>query len=811
MRRAGLRMAVFLALAAMGRATTAADLARRIAALELDPEECYRVRDLTLAKEDLRLYYTDGYMIFAKPVEEVRTAAVFVADVEGGDAEVLLMPPNKGERQSLASFTGAPNLNEHFKTSVLIFTDDSYRVLAAQMRDNPANKKAAEMGLLLAPAWRDVVRNLSASFESRLVLDLLSSRRPSYGFLFAAIGASRLGNFDLVYDPRGTQQISVGQVTYRDDRTYFDIWTTFESRSVRDRAAAPAPGARGAEFALSDYRIDATLAAPDLRLQVVTRVKLRPAAGSERAFPFEISGRMRVTSALIDGQPAEVFERESMRSNLIRNTGNNLFLLLPPAPLEAGREYPVEIRHEGSVISDAGNRVYAVGSRGNWYPGRGAQFCHYDLTFRYPKELDLVASGEPVSDVTEGDLRITRRRTAAPVRFAGFNLGQFEQARLARGGVTVEVYANRGLERALQPRPREPVVTPPSTWPPRSGRRDPFATLPAAEAPPPPPNPTARLQELAGEVAGAVDFMTARLGPLPLRTLTVSPVPGSFGQGFPGLIYLSTLSYFAPRDRPLTRLAPNLQVFFTEILAAHETAHQWWGNIVTAAGYQDEWMLEALANYCALMYLEKRKGPRALESALEQYRADLLAKVEGRSIESAGPISLGTRLASSQTPTAWRTITYGKGSWILHMLRRRLGDERFNAFLGELRRRFEGKPLRMEEVRLLAAGMLPPKSPDPKLEAFFDQWVYATGIPTLQMTYSVKGKAPAVKVTGVVTQSDVGEDFATLVPIEIQTGKTRLTHWVRTGSEPAPFSIALRQAPTKVLLDPAGSVLALRK
>src|SRR6266513_103720 len=90
-------------------AATAADLARAIAEISLDPAECYRVRDLTIVKEDARFYLTDGYLIFAKPVGGARVSAVFTADVEGGDAEVLLMPPLRSERRSLTSYTGLPN------------------------------------------------------------------------------------------------------------------------------------------------------------------------------------------------------------------------------------------------------------------------------------------------------------------------------------------------------------------------------------------------------------------------------------------------------------------------------------------------------------------------------------------------------------------------------------------------------------------------------------------------------------------------------------------------------------------------------
>ena len=95
--------------------------------------------------------------------------------------------------------------------------------------------------------------------------------------------------------------------------------------------------------------------------------------------------------------------------------------------------------------------------------------------------------------------------------------------------------------------------------------------------------------------------------------------------------------------------------------------------------------MEALANYSALLYLERRRGVKALDSVLDGYRKRLLAEAtEGRTRESMGPIIWGTRLVSSQAPDAWQAIVYEKGSWIMHMLRRRLGDDRFFAVLAEL-------------------------------------------------------------------------------------------------------------------------------
>ena len=141
------------------------------------------------------------------------------------------------------------------------------------------------------------------------------------------------------------------------------------------------------------------------------------------------------------------------------------------------------------------------------------------------------------------------------------------------------------------------------------------------------------------------------------------------------------------------------------------------------------------------------------------------------------------------------------------MLRSRIGDERFLAMLGELRRRYEWKAISTEQFRVLAAEFLPPKSHDPKLEAFFEQWVYGTGIPSLKLAYKVSGKAPNLTLTGSISQQDVDDDFSAEVPVEIQFAKRKQITWVETANEPASFSMTISEAPVRVALDPASDIL----
>ena len=775
---------------------TAADIVRAIRENSFDREECYRVRDLTLTKEDIRIYFTDGHLIFSKPVAGRRVAAVFAADVEGGDGEVILMPPDRAERRSLAAYIDSPNLDEHFRAVLLLFTGDEYQQLKSQLPDNPANKKAPDIGALLDENWSPVLRNLGASYQTRLTLDLLGGPARHSDLLAALFNGAKLNNFDIVYDPESTEQVLAGRVTPRDDRLYFDTWTNFTAKSFRKN-----PAQRHSDLVVRDYRIEATVN-PDLSLNAVTRVKITPQVDAMAAVPFDVSPQMTLSDAKVDGRTAEVMQGDSLRLNLMRN-GNNLFLVIPPEPLRAGKEYEFEFHHSGTVIHDAGDHVYYVSARGNWYPMNRLQFANYDLTFRYPRDLDLVAAGDVVEDRAEGEWRVTRRRTAAPIRVAAFNLGQYKHAVLERGGYVVDVCANQKLEQALLPHPA-PVV-PPNT--PGLPRHRPEAIPPVSAEPP--PNPLERLQSMAAGVASALEFMASKFGPPALPHLTVSPIPGAFGQGFPGLIYLSTLSYLKNPVAGHSATSQTAEMFFEDVLQAHETAHQWWGNRVTTGSYRDNWLMESLANYSALLYLEKRRGTHALELMLDSYRTALEAKSDsGQIVESAGPIVLGTRLESSQEPRAWRTVTYGKGTWIMQMLRQRMGDDRFFAMLAEMTKRYDRKEITTEDFRRLAAEFLPKPSDDPQLETFFGVWIYGTGIPTLKLSYTVKGVAPTLRLLGTVTQSGVDEDFTAQTPVEIKVaGAKTITHWVRSAKDPVTFTVALKQAPLRVTLDPHHAVL----
>ena len=109
-------------------------------------------------------------------------------------------------------------------------------------------------------------------------------------------------------------------------------------------------------------------------------------------------------------------------------------------------------------------------------------------------------------------------------------------------------------------------------------------------------------------------------------------------------------------------------------LIAHETGHQWWGNIVAWRSYRDQWLSEGFAEYSGVLYTSLRDSPKAAENLVDNMRASLRNPPEtlngqgkGR-LNDVGPIILGHRLSTSKTFGGYQTLVYSKGALVLRML-----------------------------------------------------------------------------------------------------------------------------------------------
>ena len=703
----------------------ASNLASALRQISLDPKHTWRVRDLELARGDLKIYLNEGVLSFFTPVNTHILAAVFTTQgVEEGDAELILLPPNRAERASLASFAKTPNLDEHFNSAIFFFTDNTAQELLDQINRAPV-REAPDLAASFAISADPIAREIAGQLDVRLVEALLDQHRPSDGIFHGVIGGRTLGAFDISYDPMQAESIFVGRVL-PSPGSKFQLWTNFRGRN-QPPFVEPEPR-------VHSYRIDSTIH-PDLSMDVSASFKVKASEQDGRVIPLSLSPRLEVTSATLDGLPAEVFQHPSVRQTQFGTS--ETFLLVAGSPLAPGMDHEIQLHYVGSVIRRTASGEYFVDERNSWYPVEGPVLASFDLTFHCPERLRLVSTGEPISEKVEGGYRTIHRKTITPEALAGFNLGDYIVKQEQHNSYSLEIDSPDTASATLSEDP----------------------TLPA-------------------QTAGILDDYTRRWIPLPIHSLAVTPIAGYFGQGFPGLIYLSSVSFIKEQNRSAALRGSRFDAFFSELLLPHEIAHQWWGNIVRPAGYRADWITEAMANDSALDYIERTRGKEARDEILESYRQDLTKEKDGKPVESAGPLSFGERLIDTHGLATWLIILYEKGSWTMQMLRERLGRENFREMQLRLLSEFGQRPLSNEDFRQLASNFVPAGQPDKTLTSFFDTWVYGTGIP--QLSLHVNGRNGTLNVAG------VEGDFMAEIPLHC---KGIPVYWVRAGAGSNPFQV----------------------
>lgn len=249
--------------------------------------------------------------------------------------------------------------------------------------------------------------------------------------------------------------------------------------------------------------------------------------------------------------------------------------------------------------------------------------------------------------------------------------------------------------------------------------------------------------------------------------------------------------------------------FSSDDLVAHELAHQWFGDLLTCKHWAHAWLNEGFATYFELVWKEQDLGGDEFEMGLIESADAYLEEPYRRAIVShrfAHPFQL------------FDQHLYPKAAWVLHMLRRSVGDESFwKAVRLYVRRHAAGS---VETVDLQRAFE---DATGRNFERFFDQWLFHPGHPVLDVRCSWNSSDKCLNVT--VQQKQRGSDAVVYdVPLEVEValplrsaarGKsappTRLRRTFTACERGQTFRWELPARPLAVAIDPEARILSTGK
>jgi aminopeptidase N len=149
-------------------------------------------------------------------------------------------------------------------------------------------------------------------------------------------------------------------------------------------------------------------------------------------------------------------------------------------------------------------------------------------------------------------------------------------------------------------------------------------------------------------------------------------------------------------------------------LAAHEFAHQWWGNMVTCESWSHFWLNEGIATFMAAAYLEHRFGRELYLREIEGYRASYeKVRAAGKDKSLVFPDWLNPTRED-------RTLVYDKGAYVMHLLREEMGERAFWKGLRSFtQKHFGGSVVTSDFIAAMQEA-----NAGKSLQPFFAKWVY---------------------------------------------------------------------------------------
>lgn len=734
------------------------------------------VSGLQLRRDRVVMSFT-GTFYFAAPVNGRTVGAVFI----GNGSLKADVPPSDFEKANVRRLLKSDSMNGEFSTAVLRFTDDTADMIGKSSGQQAVPEQAAK---LATASNAKILKETGANIAARVAMSIANNEAP--GFFFANFDGGKSGNFSYILDhqnriPTAAFTINGGEkgliYRYTGSMIGSEVLMAFYSEADYSRSVATYSDAHDL-VDIENYDMQLDLRSPKNKLGLRATVTMKPFIDGVRAIPFSI------------GESLSEYEDErlkkQMRVKAVRRGGTDIgfvqedweggFTVFLPQPAAKGQSLELEFDIEGDFLRDSSLVNHCSYPRSNtaWYPRHGyLDRATYTTNFLHAKRLKIASVGVRESEAAwpeDKDVVLTRYKMTQPVSFVTFALGPWERHA-----------QNVKFETSDKSIPLE------------------FNSVSGAAM---------EIKEsfILAELNNSVRYFNAVFGAYPYDTYSATFHPYGFGQGFPSMLMIP------PADRTSK---------YTFAFISHETAHQWWGNIVAWRSYRDQWLSEGFAEYSGALYTSLRDGKSSGRDLLEEMRDSLkrpprtLTGIASGKLNDVGPIILGHRLSTTKTIGAYQTLIYNKGALVLRMIHFLLSDpstgddKAFYAMMRDFTEKYRNSSASTDDFRVVAGEHFA-RSPIGRryqlqnLDWFFRQWVYTTEMPSYRVEHQITANPDGTaQVTGNVIQENVGENFFMPIPIVFDFGGNQIASGTIQALGPnTPFQLKLPRKPNKLEVDP---------
>jgi aminopeptidase N len=219
-----------------------------------------------------------------------------------------------------------------------------------------------------------------------------------------------------------------------------------------------------------------------------------------------------------------------------------------------------------------------------------------------------------------------------------------------------------------------------------------------------------------------------------------------------------------------------------DYILVHESAHEWWGNAVSAKNWGHFWLHEGFGTYAESVYLEFTQGRAAADAYFEAARGQVGAR------------SCLYRGADKNSEQAYSNVIYTKGAWVLNTLRHCVADDAaWWKTLQDFNLEFRYGNAVTEDFRAVLE-----RNTQRSWKEFFDEWFYGSGFPRL------KGSIRSTPQGIVLAIENQGSDKTGFhVPLDLSwkdaTGSVTRRIWLEPGTNQQTIALAAQPRELSVM------------